>query len=104
MGILSSSIFGQLMNAWDLASKMDQMRMVEQNTRLSQQRSAAASQAATVQPRVAVKDGYELVRTTPVSLSDSQPIEVETRGQLKSFRRNEAVDAALAAQRLLNEK
>jgi hypothetical protein len=95
------------MNAFDIASRMDQMRMMEQSTRLNQQRQTQAAQVATVQAKVAVRsDGFEVVRSAPVALSQSAPVEVESsvKKDLGTFRRNELVDSAKLALSMLNQK
>lgn len=77
-----SSIFSSMMQAFDLASRMEQLRLMEQSTRLSQQRSTLEAQAATLKATVAVRgDGYEVVRQAPVSLGLSAPVELETSKQ-----------------------
>jgi hypothetical protein len=98
--------FSNMIQAFDLASRMDQMRMMEQTQRLAQQRTIAEAQSSTVKATVAVKgDGYEVVRQAPVSLNGA-PVEIESskRRDPRTFRRNEGVDAAAQALSKLNEK
>lgn len=104
-----SSIFGNLIQAFDLASRMEQLRLMEQSVRLTQQRATVEAQASTVQARVTVRaDGFEAVRQAPVALASAQsaPVEVETslKKDVRTFRRNEAIDAARQALSMLNQK
>lgn len=94
--ITSSSLFSTLMQAFDAASRADQMRLMEQSTRQAQARRAAEANAATSLANVVVRsDGFEAVKQVPVTLAQSAPLAAE---QLRkpSLRVNEAVDLAAA--------
>lgn len=64
-----SSLFHNIVQAFDEASRADQQRMAEQTHRLAQQRQARDAEAATAQARVEVqRDGFAPPRPQPVAL------------------------------------
>ena len=62
------SIFSNLIQAFDMASRMEQMRQSEQTTRLAANRTRADAQASTLRAVAQPGDGFEVMKKALLSL------------------------------------
>ena len=81
-----TSLFSNLMRAFDEASRADQLRLLEQSARLAQQRSLQAAEQASAQPLVVHKDGFAPAQQVPVALGQNAGQVVRVTSRLDSDR------------------
>ena len=62
------SIFSNMIQAFDLASRIDQMRQAEQSTRLAANRTRADAVASTIRAVAQPGDGFEATKKALLSL------------------------------------